>query len=199
MCERLSYEGTGLYHKRSIKNVLRFKIAPDPIILLGVGVYNGEEEELLDPNAIITFDRCTTSIKIWLITPSDNPKKEYSTTLLSCKTLTMNTEEGRKLVKTKIQNKVKHTMNVWLDAPVILEKNVGYEIEHNILPTDVQNHFSGYPITTLGADLWTCHGSTKTSLVTSCGTQFTFSDPLGITGRSCLWEGQIPYLRFWKL
>ena len=199
MCERLSYEGTGLHHKRSIKNVLRFEIASDPIILLGVGVYNGEEEELLDPDAIITFDRCTTSIKIWLTTPSNNPNKEYSATLLSHKTLTMNTEEGRKLVKKKIPNKVKHTMNVWLDDPVLLEKNVVYEIEHNILPTDVQNHFSGYPITTLGADLWTCHGSIKTSIVTSYETQFAFSDPLGIAGRSCLWEGQIPYLRFWKL
>ena len=111
----------------------------------------------------------------------------------------MNTEEGRRLVKKKIPNKVKHTMNVWLDDPIILEKNVGYEIEHNVLPTDVQNHFSGYPITTLGADLWTCHGSTKTPVVTSSDAQFLFSDPFGITGRSCLWEGQIPYLRFWKL
>ena len=75
MCERLTYEGTGLHHKRSIKNVLRFELAPDPIILLGVGVYNGEEEELLDPDAIITFDRCTTSIKIWLTTPSNIPKQ----------------------------------------------------------------------------------------------------------------------------
>ena len=71
MCERLVYEGTGLHHKRSIRNVLRVEISPDPIVLLGVGVYNGEEEELLDPEAIITFDRCSTSIKILLTEPSD--------------------------------------------------------------------------------------------------------------------------------
>ena len=199
MCERLTYEGTGLHHKRSIRNVLRVEISPDPIILLGVGVYNGEEEELLDPDAIITFDRCSTSIKILLTEPNDNPRKPYSYELLSHKTLVMNTEEGIKLVKKKFPNKIKHTMTVWLDNPVILENNVGYEIEHNILPTDVQNHFSGYPITTLGADLWTCHGTTKDLTVLSNDVQFSFSDPLCITGRSCLWEGQIPYLRFWKL
>lgn len=199
MCKRLTYEGTGLHHKRSIRNVLRLEIAPDPIILLGVGVYNGEEEELLDPEAIITFDRCTTTVKLWMTKPSDDPRKTYSFKLLSNKILVMNTEEGIKLVKKKFSNKIKHAMTVWLDKPVILEKDVGYEIEHTILPTDVENHFSGYPITTLGADLWTCHGSTKTTSVTSNDVHFNFSDPLSITGRSCLWEGQIPYLRFWKL
>ena len=160
MCERLTFEGTGLHHKRNIRNVLRLEVSPDPIILLGLGVYNGEEEELLDPEAIITFDRTTTSIKIWNITPSNDPKKENFTELLSSKTLVMNTEEAIKVAKKKFPNKVKHTMTVWFEEPVILERNVGYEIEHNILPTDVENHFSGYPITTLGADLWTCSGTT---------------------------------------
>ena len=179
--------------------MLRVEVSPEPIMLLGVGVYNGEEEELLDPEAIITFDRVTTSIKIWSITPSNDPKKEYSTELLSSKTLVMNTEEAIKLVKIKFPNKIKHTMTVWFDEPVILENNIGYEIEHNILPTDVQNHFSGYPITTLGADLWTCYGSTKTPTLIANNIQFSFSDTFAITGRSCLWEGQIPYLMFWKL
>ena len=76
ICKRLDYAGDALHHKRNIRNVLRLKISPEPVLLLGVGVYNGNEEELFDPEAIITFDRTTTSIKIWSTSHSDDETKK---------------------------------------------------------------------------------------------------------------------------
>ena len=199
ICERLAYKGDGLHHKKSIRNVLRINISPEPVLLLGVGVYNGIEEELLDPEAMITFDRTTTTIKIWSTPQNENNRKNNSEKLLSNQIVIVNTEQARKLARKKFVNKVKHTMTVWLDEPLLLNNNVSYELEHNIFPTDVQNQYSGWPITVLGSDLWTCYGTTKSPLSVSNETTFTFSDPLFKSGRSCLWEGQIPYFMFWKL
>ena len=188
-----------MHHKRNIRNILRFEISPEPVFLLGVGVYMGKEEELLDPEAIITFDKTTTNIKIWSTSQNNDDTKKNCEYLLSNKIIIVNTEQARVLARKKFETKVKHTMTVWLDEPLLLKNNVAYELEHNILPTDVQNHYSGFPITTLGADLWTCHGITKTPTSVSNEITFTFSDPMFRSGRSCLWDGQIPYFMFWKL
>ena len=196
MCERLAYDGDALHHKRSIRNVLGLQILPDSILLLGIGVYIGNEEELFDPDARITFDRTTDTVNIYEV-----DKDTEKPILISSKSVTMNTEEAKILVKKKKQNRLTNTMTIWLDdEAVILHKNATYEFEHNITPTDVVNHYSGWPITTLGADLWTCYGIAKSFMVESHGTNFMFQEPFGLkSGRSCLAEGQIPYFIFWKL
>ena len=53
---------------------------------------------------------------------------------------------------------IPHTMTTFLDKPFQIECGQDYDIEHNLIPTDVKNHFSGAPITLQGADLWTCYG-----------------------------------------
>ena len=53
---------------------------------------------------------------------------------------------------------IPHTMTIFLDKPFLIETGQDYDIEHNLIPTDVTNHFSGAPITLQGADLWTCYG-----------------------------------------
>ena len=162
-------------------------------------MYNGNEKELLDPEAMITFDKTTTTIKIWSTPQNEHKTKNNCEKLLSDRILIVNTEQARKLAREKFANKVKHTMTVWLDEPLLLNNNVSYEIEHNIFPTDVKNQYSGWPITVLGAELWTCYGTTKSLLSVSNEITFTFSDPMFKSGRSCLWEGQIPYFMFWTL
>ena len=162
-------------------------------------MYNGKEEELLDPEAMITFDKTTTTIKIWsTLRYEDNTTNTFDK-LLSDQIHIVNTEQARTLARKKFANKVKNTMTVWLDEPIMLNNNVSYEIEHNIFPTDVQNQYSGWPITVLGSELWTCYGTTKSPSSVSNEITFTFSDPVFKSGRSCLWEGQMPYFMFWKL
>ena len=199
MCERLTYKGDALHHKKSIRNVLRVEVSPEPVLLLGVGVYTGNEDELLDDvsGKHITFDRVTTTINIWTTSQSNDTKTAAE--LISSKSITMNTEQAKTLAKLKIPNKIQNTMTMWLDEPMVLLPSIAYEVEHNILATDVVNQYSGWPITTLGADLWTCHGSTTSPITVSNKITFTFSEPLFKTGRCCLWEGQIPYFRFWRL
>ena len=197
MCERLTYEGDALHHKRSIRNVVRIEVSPEPVLLIGIGAYTGDEEELFDPDVQITFDRTTTSINIWGCVSNDAGRE--SANLISSKSITMNTEEAKTLAKLKVQNKIANAMTIWLDEPVTLLNNVAYEVEHYVIPTDVVYHYSGWPITTLGADLWTCYGSTKSPIVKSNQIIFNFSEPLSKPGRSCVMEGQIPYLMFWRL
>ena len=198
MCERLTYQGDALYHKKSIRNVLRFEISPESILLIGVGIYGGSEEDLFDPEAHITFDRTTTSVSIWSQN-KDADNHSSGVELVARKTVIMNTEQSKQLAKLKCQNKIKHAMTVWLDTPILITDNQAYEIEHNVLPTDVEYHYSGWPITTLGAELWTCYGSTNSPLLVSNDITFSFSEAAFKTGRSCVLEGQIPYLMFWKL
>ena len=54
---------------------------------------------------------------------------------------------------------IPHTMTIVLDKPFLIEEGQEYDIAHNLIPTDVTNHFSGAPFTLMGADLWTCHGT----------------------------------------
>lgn len=109
----------------------------------------------------------------------------------------MTTEEARKA--SKCPSHVLNTNPVWLKPPCPMEALVIYDIEHSLKPTDVTNHFSGYPITKLGAELWTCYGNGGTKEVQGEGsTMFRFSQSRR-AGRCCLEEGQIPVLLYWKL
>ena len=84
-----------------------------------------------------------------------------------------------------------HTMSVLLKQPLILKKGQKYDLEHNEMPTDVTNHFSGFPITHLGADLWSCYGLRKELF------DFGFMKFSSVEdrrrGRCCLEQGQFPY------
>ena len=89
----------------------------------------------------------------------------------------------------------RHTMSVFLDEPLLMEKGQTYDLEHNLRPTDVTNHFSGFPFTLMGADLWTCYG---TKLENQSVFQFSSVGDRR-RGRCCLEQGQIPYLLLWPL
>ncbi len=157
------------------------------LIMTGVGVFLGDFQELLDQDATIVFDRTTTTINIW----HAKTQKQIST-----QTLIMDTNQARRHAL-KNQVVVPNSMSVFLDRPLILGQGEMYDIEHNLLPTDVTNHFSGYPITLMGADLWTCYG------------QAIFDDqdklqPMIFSrvgerrrGRCSFLEGQLPYFLFW--
>ena len=90
---------------------------------------------------------------------------------------------------------IPHTMTVFLDKPLLIEANQDYDIEHNLIPTDVTNHFSGAPITLMGADLWTCYGKRYEK------DHKGFFDFKSVNerrrGRCSLEEGQFPYLLYW--
>ena len=88
-----------------------------------------------------------------------------------------------------------HTMSVLLKQPLILKNGQKYDLEHNEMPTDVTNHFSGFPITHLGADLWSCYGLRKELF------DFGFMKFSSVEdrrrGRCCLEQGQFPYFIYW--
>ena len=128
-------------------------------------------------------DRSTTTINIWSVSDKSN--------LLATRTIVTNTAEARANIKVAW---VPHTMAVQLQPPLCVQAQETVDVEHNLQPTDVTNHFSGQPFTLLGADLWTCYGNanqTRSEL-------FTFSS-VGDRrrGRCCLTEGQLPYVLFW--
>ena len=58
----------------------------------------------------------------------------------------------------KSPHHVPHTRPLRLPEPVRLESSVRYDLEVVFFPSDVTNHYSGYPITLCGAEIWTCHG-----------------------------------------
>ena len=118
MCERLTYEGDALHHKRSIRNVVRVEVSPEPVLLIGVGLYTGNEEELFDPDAHITFDRTTTTVNIWCCVPNDIGKELAN--LVATKSITMNTEEAKIIAKQKVQNKIPTAQT---QCPYTHEKN----------------------------------------------------------------------------
>ena len=92
--------------------------------------------------------------------------------------------------------RIANTTTIWLERPIWLERGVSYDIEHSLRPTDVKNHFSGFPFTVAGAELWTCFGRSIDPLVDE-GVAFSFGKS-SQGGRCCLEEGQIPFLKFWK-
>ena len=54
-----------LDHRRGVKNVLGVTPGVGGVLLLGVGVFGGEDEEVLDEEAVITFDRTTTKVTVY--------------------------------------------------------------------------------------------------------------------------------------
>ena len=88
-----------------------------------------------------------------------------------------------------------HTRTIFFDKPLHIEAGQDYDIEHNLIPTDVTNHSSGAPITILGADLWTCYGK-KYEKARSGFFSFKSVDDRR-RGRCSLEEGQLPYFLYW--
>lgn len=90
---------------------------------------------------------------------------------------------------------IPHTMTIILDQPLLIEAGQDYDIEHNLIPTDVTNHFSGAPFTLFGADLWTCKGKRCEK------DKEGFFDFKSVNerrrGRCSLEEGQFPYFLYW--
>lgn len=107
------------------------------------------------------------------------------------------TDQARREARCK-GGRIANTHFVQLKGPCTLESGTNYTIEHSLKPTDVTNHFSGYPITNLGAELWTCYGIGGQAEQTSSRVKFFFS-PGNRGGRSCVEEGQLPFLHFWIL
>jgi len=185
------------------------------LVLTGVGLFTGNDEDILDLEANVTFDRTTATISCW-DSESSEPISETS--------LTMTTDQARKAVKSRPPEYPAHTMALYLKKPIVLEPGISYEIEHNLQPTDVKNFFSGWPITRLGADLWTCYGRPKGTELTPTWSNtygldgyeratiphstsdsrahpefgLEFSSATRRKGRCCLEEGQMPFFLLWK-
>ena len=130
LVERLVYCGDGLHHKRNIRNTLGIRqTATSPcqhqsaLVLTGVGLFTGNDEDILDLEANVTFDRTTATISCWDSESSD-PISETS--------LTMTTDQARKAVKSRPPEYPAHTMALYLKKPIVLEPGISYEIEHNL-------------------------------------------------------------------
>ena len=106
---------------------------------------------------------------------------------------------------------------MWYESDVIYRRTLWQ-------PTDVKNFFSGWPITRLGADLWTCYGRPKGTELTPTWSNtygldgyervtiplstsdsrthpefgLEFSAATRRQGRCCLEEGQMPFFLLWK-
>jgi hypothetical protein len=182
----LRYKGRALHHKRGIWNNL--SVTPNgDVIMVGLGVYMGHTEDLFDDDGIILFDRTTTTINVW-----------HQSILVATQTVIMDTAQAR---IESLRAIVPHTTTVAFERPPILELGQAYDIEHNLLPTDVTNHFSGAPITIMGADLWTCYGSQEDN-TNSClfSSWFKVSSCMERRrGRCCVENGQLPYILYWPL
>lgn len=88
-------------------------------------------------------------------------------------------------------------MTFFLEDPLFMNQDEAFDLEHNILPTDVTNHYSGFPITLTGADLWTCYGSMDES-DQKYNPFWTFGSSIERRrGRCSLQSGQFPYILFW--
>ena len=197
VCERLRLDSAGsahLDHRRGIRNRVSVAVSA-PVLLLGAGVYTERDEIIADERANVTFDRTTDTVSIYTAEGKCAFEVERTST----------TADLRKAIGDS--GHIPHTMTVWAatgNQYCVLRPGESYEVEHNLRPTDVINHFSGWPVTVTGAEVWTCSGSGGEDRVTSHGVTFSFSESSGPSrggGRSrcCLREGQIPYLRFWKL
>lgn len=172
-----------MHHKRSIWNTLSFRVKR-PVILVGIGTYSGHFEQLLDLDATITFDRCTTTVRVWTC----------SGQLVINNEQIMNTQEARTYAKSPLVIE-SHTIPIHFDCPMLVKPSIAYDVEHNLLPTDVTNHFSGAPLTLMGADLWTCYGS---KIITNDDDIFEFRTvEERRRGRCCFEQGQLPYLLYW--
>lgn len=178
---RLSFYGRDLHHKRSIWNTICFVPSAD-VIITGIGVYTGHFDDLFSDEATIVFERDTTTINVWTCDGF----------LVATQTLILDTQRVRELA---LEAPRQHTVCLHLANPFVGAKGCSYDVEHNLSPTDVTNHFSGAPFTLMGADLWTCYGSVNTQ---TSGSFFSFSS-VGERrrGRCCLELGQLPYFLYW--
>ena len=93
------------------------------LVLTGVGLFTGNDEDILDLEANVTFDRTTATISCW-DSESSEPISETS--------LTMTTDQARKAVKSRPPEYPAHTMALYLKKPIVLEPGINYEIEHNL-------------------------------------------------------------------
>ena len=194
VCERLNHGDSAagaahLDHRRGIKNRVRVAVST-PVLFLGFGVYTERDELIADEQAHGTFDRTTDTVSVYTAEEKRVAEVEQISTIADL----------RKGLRDPWH--IPHTMTVW-DQPCVLRPGENYELEHNLRPTDVINHLSGWPVTVTGAEVWTCCGSGGEDRVTSHDVTFLFSKSSSSRGgglsRCCLREGQIPYLRFWKL
>ncbi len=188
MCRRLEVcPGQSLDHRRAARNVLRLR-ADKNVLLISVGVFSGDDDEVLDEELSVTFDRSTHSIGLF----DDNGLE------MARGQLTRTTREGREAVRKRSTFYPRHTASVVFEKPFpVLEADRDYDLEHGLYPTDVENHYSGFPFTRLGAELWTCFGDGGNASQTVEDVQFRFS-PCPRKGRDCLVQGQIPFFLFWK-
>merc|ERR1712107_409734 len=144
----------------------------------GILIYTGNDKEILDLSVPVVFERVTTELS--LICDSN---------VLATKTSITTIQESRR--KIRDLDHIIHTDQLLLDLPVTLSRDTWYDLELRMYPTDVTNHYSGFPITTCGAEIWTCYGKNGNATVDTYGVQFRFSESLQ-GGRCCLIEGQIP-------
>jgi hypothetical protein len=158
-----------------------------PVLLVGVGVYTGKDEDLFDPENHITFDRSTTTVRVY-----------EGDQMLTSAVVVVDTAKARE--EAKAPGRIPNMSPVWLMPPCELEASstTEYSVEHSLMPTDVTNHYSGFPITKLGAELWTCYGDGGRDREEVAGVKFSFGAS-SRGGRCCLGEGQLPLLYFWPL
>lgn len=190
-CQRLHLAGDGwplLVHKKSLRNTLAVTVVGRNVILVGVGLYTGKDQDILDEDAHITFDRTTDIVKVWRGKEEVGASEDVTDTVASRR-------EARR------SDHIPHTTTVCFRRPCVLSTGVAHDIEHRVFPTDVVNHYSGWPVTRLGAELWTCYGENggATQVETGRhGATFCFAESAR-GGRSCLAEGQLPLLWFWPI
>jgi len=183
ICKRLKYTpgNDALDHRKSVRNCLRFAVSKS-IKFHGIWSYTGNDKEILDLSVPVVFERITTQFSIF-----------HEEQLLDQKVSIMNIAEARK--KVKLKDHVPHIETILLTTPIRLEKNIWYDLELIIYPTDVTNHYSGYPITLCGAEVWTCYGNNGKENIKIQEVEFRFMDSIR-GGRSSVTEGQIPAILF---
>lgn len=64
MCSRLEISDDLCDHRRNLYNTLAFEVSK-AIWLLGLDLYTGGDEEVLDPEAVFTFDRTTNVVEVF--------------------------------------------------------------------------------------------------------------------------------------
>ena len=180
-----------MHHRRSIWNNISIDVKAG-MIIIGFGVYTGHDKDIIDFDLTVVFYRTTTTINIWKVQGS------AAGSLAASQSVIITTAMARAKILQKDENHVlDHTRTIFLSNPFCLSEAEKIDVEHNLIPTDVTNHFSGQPFTLMGADLWTCYGI-PAATDDAKANFFSFSS-VGSRrrGRCSLHEGQLPYILFW--
>ena len=180
-----------MHHRRSIWNNISIDVKAG-MVIIGFGVYTGHDKDIMDLDLTVVFDRTTTTINIWKVQGS------AAGSLVASQSVIITTAMARAKILQKDENHVlDHTRTIFLSNPFCLSEAEKIDVEHNLIPTDVTNHFSGQPFTLMGADLWTCYGI-PAATDDAKANFFSFSS-VGSRrrGRCSLHEGQLPYILFW--